>query len=232
MPERKAFMPEKEFAFDPKKAYLLINVKDGQGNSKADSSDLYRKRVGCIATGLSARPAAEQGKTVLYMQFSCTADGQPVCLPMKTSPIVEVRQGNGLLTVTTRGSVYYLRETQMPKTASPRQKNMIELYLRAEGSRFHSGFFHDEKGEPHALRCVCSGDRRDSCALVWEADGFEETACAYSPQENGVSFYGSGRGGSRRFLLHNLSDSPMEVRFSTHRSHFVLQPHDKRYFTV
>ena len=33
-------------------AYRLLDVTDLEGKSKADSKELYRERVGCIATGI------------------------------------------------------------------------------------------------------------------------------------------------------------------------------------
>jgi len=91
------------FEFDYNKAYRLIDVRDHEGSSKAESEDLYRERVGCLAREVRTGMTFD-GNPPVYMQFIQDKDGNWINLRLRTSRASDILEKDGLIEIHTENS--------------------------------------------------------------------------------------------------------------------------------
>lgn len=216
-------------------AYRLLDVTDLKGKSKADSKELYRERVGCIATGIrKSTYYSHDDVLILRMFFIQDAEGRWINRALRTSPVTEIRERGEILEIQTQNSVYILELTEMPVTEYQDEAELIELYLNDEDTRFCKGFYYDADKKPHELYCdVHVGTFTDTCLIRLVEDEFmRATVCRYYLQYGSVEFYNTlykQQDYSRRMLIHNTSRHPMPVKFEGFPAVWTIEPGEKKY---
>jgi len=225
------------YEFDATKAFRLIDVRDHEGKSKADSKELYRERVGCIATGIrKSTYYSHDDVLILRMFFIQDAEGRWINRALRTSPVTEIREQGKTLEIHTENSIYVLEPAEMPEPEYRDEAELIELYLNDEDTRFCKGFYYDAEKKPHELSChVHVGTFVDTCLIYLEEDEFmNDTACRYYLRYGSVEFYDTlyhQQDYSRRMLIHNTSKHPMEIKFEGFNAVWTILPGSEKLIT-
>ena len=96
-----------EFAFVPTDIFRLIDVRDHAGNSKVDSRDLYRARIGCVAQNIQKIELEHTGETflVMWMDFVQDSQGRWINLHLRTSPVIDIKKEKDIVEIRTLNSV-------------------------------------------------------------------------------------------------------------------------------
>ena len=223
------------FEFDTRKAYRLLDVRDLEGQSKADSKELYRERVGCIATGIrKSTYYSHDDVLILRMFFVQDAEGRWINRALRTSPVTEIREQGEILEIQTQNSVYVLEQTKMPEPEYRDEAELIELYLNDEDTRFCKGFYYDADKKPHELACyVHVGTFVDTCLIhLAEEEFMGATACRYYLRYGSVEFYDTlyhQQDYSRPMLIHNTSLHPMRIKFEGFPAVWTIAPGSEKY---
>lgn len=218
-------------------AYWLLDVRDLEGKSKADSKELYRKRVGCVATGIRKSSYYSHDDVLcLRMFFIQDAEGCWINRALRTSPVTEIREQGETLEIHTQNSVYVLEQTKMPLPEYQDEAELIELYLNDEDTRFCKGFYYDAEKKPHELSCYLHvGTFVDTCLIHLAEDEFMcDTACRYYLRSGSVEFYDTlyhQQDYSRRMLIHNTSQYPMRIKFEHFKAVWTIAPGSGMYIT-
>lgn len=216
-------------------AYRLLDVTDLEGKSKADSKELYRERIGCIATGIrKSTYYSHDDVLILRMFFIQDAEGRWINRALRTSPVAEIREQGKTLEIHTQNSIYVLELTEMPVPEYQDEAELIELYLNDEDTRFCKGFYYDADKKPHELACyVHVGTFVDTCLIhLAEEEFMGDTACRYYLRSGSVEFYDTlyhQQDYSRRMLIHNTSKLPMKIKFERFKAVWTIAPGDKKY---
>lgn len=225
----------KEININREAAYRLLDVRDLEGTSKADSNELYRDRVGCIATGIR-KSTTYSRDDVLYLRmfFIRDAEGQWISRHLRTSPVTEIREQDGILEIQTQNSVYVLEPTEIPEPEYQDTAELIELYLNDEDTRFCKGFYYDAEKKPHELACYVNiGTFVDTCLIhLAEEEFMGDTACRYYLRSGSVEFYDTlyhQQDYSRRMLIHNTSQHPMKIKFERFNAVWTIAPGEEKY---
>lgn len=223
------------YEIDSTKFYRLLDVKDLDGKSKADSKALYRERVGCIATNIhKSTTYSTDDMLYLRMSFIQDADGRWIHRALRTSPVTEIREQGDMLEIHTMNSIYVFEQTTTPEPVYRDEADLIELYLNDEDTRFCKGFYYDADKKPHELACyVHVGTFVDTCLIhLAEEEFMGDTACRYYLRSGSVEFYDTlyhQQDYSRRMLIHNTSKHPMKIKFERFSSVWTIAPGGEKY---
>lgn len=170
----------------------------------------YEERLECIGF-LRLRADTKPKQSCLFVQFRRNAKGKRTNLQLTTSPLVDIEFCDELLQVTTQNSIYYFEEASVPATVYLQEKNLLELYLTAEGNCFCEGTLYDAEGTPHPLQCLAhEGLFEDSYLLYEHLPAF---VCRYFTDLRGLCFYDASDSRLDTMLFHNESDKPLRVGF-------------------
>ena len=218
------------YEFNTESAYRLVDVQDHSGNSKIESRDLYKERVGCIAKKIRSSTLNIEGKPcqIIWMEFVMDGSGRWTYKRLRTSPVTDVTQKGEHIEIKTLNSIYVLEPAVLPPQEYQDAADLIELYLSDEGNRFVKGLYYDADKVPHDLEAfVHEGLIVDSC-LVHFADNFiTGIVCRYFIQPDTIEFYDTlyhQQEYITPILIHNCSDNPMQVEFPFSIDVLTIEP--------
>lgn len=219
-----------KYNFDTESAYRLIDVQDHSGNSKIESRDLYKERVGCIAKRIrsSTINIEEKPCRIIWMEFVLDGCGHWIYKRLRTSPVIDVTHNGKYIEVKTINSIYVLEPAVLPPHEYQDAADLIELYLSDEGNRFVKGFYYDTDKVPHDLEAfVHESLVVDSCLVHFSDDFITGIVCRYFIQPETVEFYDTlyhQQEYNTPILIHNCSDKPMKVEFPFSVDVWTIEP--------
>ena len=193
-----------------------MDVRALDGNSKVESKDIYRDRIGCVTSSIHIdAPCLDSEQCCAFLRFAQDENGCWVSKRLRTSPVSDVREENGIVEIQTRNSVYVLEPAELWLLDPRDEADLLELFLNtASPDWFCYGLYYDSNKQRHSLRCVLHSGMFIDSALIFcdDADGI---VCKYLLR-NGIEFYHSiydSFGYTFPVLIHNTSESPLRVQF-------------------
>lgn len=215
------------YEIDSTKNYRLVDVRDHEGKSKVESRDLYIERVGCITKKILKGRPHEDGRFYMHIAFERDGAGNWTNLALRTSPVSDIKESNGVVEIHTENSIYVFEPAELTEPEYQDDAELIELYLCDEGDQFCAGFYYDAEKKPHKLECsVHVGTFTDSC-LIQLAERPGVFVCRYFPHGRSVEFYNTlyrQQDYSRRLLIHNAAARPLRVEFERFSHVWTIMP--------
>lgn len=202
--------------FNTYKSYCLVDVRTLDGNSKVDSKDFYLDCVDCVTSSIYIdAPRLGSEMRCAFLCFAQDEGGHWVSKQLRTSPVADVREENGILEIYTKNSIYILEPAELKLPELRDEADLLELFLNtAPPDWFCYGLYYDSNKQCHNLRSVLhSGMFLDSVLIVSNDNG---GIISRYFLRNGIEFYRSlydSYGYTIRVLVHNTSESPLRVRF-------------------
>lgn len=222
------------YEFDSTKTYRLVDVRDHDGNSKAETKDLYKARIGCVSKNIQIGYSID-GRASMYMEFIQDREGNWTNLRLHTTPVSDIQEKNGIVEIYTMNSIYILEPAVLREPEYLDEADVIELYLSTNAQfRFCTGFVYDADKKPHELECSAhAGTFQDSCLIRMKTFPYD-TVCRYFPSRYSIEFYNTiynQQDYSRRLLIHNVGKDYLTVSFECFNAEWKIAPGDKRWIT-
>ena len=221
------------------KIYRLVDVLDREGNSRAEADprhrEFYQSLRGCIVRNIREDITFRSGSRIVRVDVIQNPAGRWINRNFKTSPLEELRElEDGGLEIVTMRSVYRFEPGELTPPVYQDAADLIELYLCDENWQFAAGFYYDSEKQPHPLvGSVHLGTFQDSVMVCLEENRGICT-CRYFPMGTRIEFYNTLYGQqdySRRILIHNTGETPLEIRFQHFRATWTILPGESKTIT-
>lgn len=213
--------------------YRLTDVLDYLGNHRAEADsphkEFYQDMIGCIAQNIREDTYFYTGDPIMRMDFVQDQNGRWINLPLRTSPVKEVRElENGRLEIITMNSIYQFSPAELAPPVYQDEAELIELFLTTSGYQFAAGFYYDAQKQPHPLeQSVHLGMFQDSVLIRVKDDRFGRYVCRYFPLGSKITFYDTlykQQDYSVRMLIHNNGKIPLQIEFQGFKATWTIQP--------
>ena len=212
--------------------YRLVDVQDHNGNSKADTNELYSNRIGCITKNIHVKQyLIFDDIFVLQMNFTQDPNGKWINRCLQTSDLVDITTENEQTIVKTANSIYIFEPASFSNIEYLDEADVIELYLNHEVTQFCRGFYYDHKKMHHELTYEIRHNLLSTVCLIRQLDCPPNIHCRYYIGDRIVfcSPYQNRRFFTRNYLIHNVSDKPLDIRFEEHAEFWTIEPGEKQY---
>jgi len=213
-------------------AFRLLDVQNHDGISKASEQKLYSDRIGCITKNIHIVPYPfEEGIYLLRMNFTQDPDDKIINRALQTSGILDIRTENGITKVKTENSLYLFEAASIKTFQYADAADLIELYCNHEGIQFCKGIYYDKEKVPHELTYTIRKELfLTSCILTLIEDPHHVITKFYA--DDRIIFqkpYNYTSNFTQNYLIHNVSDKSLEIRFEEYAKSWTIQPGDKQY---
>jgi len=212
--------------------YKLIDVQDHNSISKVTSQKLYSDRIGCITKNIHIKQyLIYEDIYVLRMNFTQDPSGKWINRYLQTSDLLDVYGEKDQLIVKTANSLYIFEPASFTNVEYLDEADIIELYLNHEVTQFCRGFYYDLKNKPHELTYEIRHNLLSTICIIRKLDSPPNVLCRYYIGDRIVFCepYLDGRHYKKNFLIHNVSDKPLEIRFEEHSEIWTIAPGEKQY---
>ena len=227
---------KRKYNFKKDDKLRLLKILDREGNDKSNASNLYRERIGCIATDFQwDYYVSYKGRNRLFMRFVIDSNGMYINRKLHTSYVESVTgDSDGVIRLVTENSIYVFESATIREAEYLDDKNVIELFLD-EANDYYLGraYYFDSIGKRQLLDYHINLGMFQDSVLIFGTEGEIEgyTLCRFFPKEAGVLFYKTfceDEIYTIPMLLHNTGASDLTIRVDWHSNTWTIKPGESK----